>query len=285
MINIWIVSQNDTKDDFTGIALSKGLAVIGTGVDYRKYKNQKYPRGSRLVVWRQGYDFVERIHRGDILVAKRKEGKDFKAFGVGKVKSECNYKKKGKRLTNDKKADGFFGNYYVVDWKRFKKGILIHAKQGPCYRAKHISLKNLEKQIQTIYPSFIAEKESYPGEDTDFAALDTRKPITVETKIMRIIRNTPQSIALKENYGNTCQLCGKKLCLGKREYYSETHHLRPLGRPHNGADHWNNMLVLCPNCHVLFDYGVADLSSIKLNHGVASENKRYYNKKLRVPAK
>lgn len=34
---------------------------------------------------------------------------------------------------------------------------------------------------------------------------------------------------------------------------SEGAHVRPLGIPHNGPDTLDNILCLCPNCHVLFD--------------------------------
>jgi putative restriction endonuclease len=35
--------------------------------------------------------------------------------------------------------------------------------------------------------------------------------------------------------------------------YAEACHIKPLGRPHNGPDTPENILCLCPNCHVLFD--------------------------------
>jgi len=39
-----------------------------------------------------------------------------------------------------------------------------------------------------------------------------------------------------------------------KSWYAEVHHLKPLGQ--DGPDTDANMLVLCPNHHVLFDYGV-----------------------------
>ena len=35
--------------------------------------------------------------------------------------------------------------------------------------------------------------------------------------------------------------------------YAETCHIKPLGRPHDGPDVPENILCLCPNCHVLLD--------------------------------
>lgn len=39
-------------------------------------------------------------------------------------------------------------------------------------------------------------------------------------------------------------------------FYSEVHHIQPLGNEHNGIDSKSNMLVLCPNHHKMFDLGV-----------------------------
>lgn len=41
--------------------------------------------------------------------------------------------------------------------------------------------------------------------------------------------------------------------------YSEVHHIRPLGSPHNDPDIANNIIILCPNCHVLCEYGAVHL--------------------------
>ncbi len=61
---------------------------------------------------------------------------------------------------------------------------------------------------------------------------------------------------LKEKYNHRCQICGLQLYKGNGEYYSEGHHLRPLGREHFGVDDEDNIIILCPNHHTEFDYGV-----------------------------
>ena len=74
------------------------------------------------------------------------------------------------------------------------------------------------------------------------------------TEIERVIRNSGYSKDLKNSYKNKCQVCGKRLRL-KNGYFSETHHLQPLGGNDNGVDDPSNMIVVCPNHHALFDYG------------------------------
>lgn len=59
-------------------------------------------------------------------------------------------------------------------------------------------------------------------------------------------------MSVKKLYDNTCQICDTKLVTAAGPY-SEGAHIRPLGIPHNGPDTLDNVLCLCPNCHVLFD--------------------------------
>ena len=60
-----------------------------------------------------------------------------------------------------------------------------------------------------------------------------------ESVIYRILRDTSKSSQIKELYKNRCQLCDQ--CLEndtKTKTYSEVHHMRPLGQPHNGTRYY-----------------------------------------------
>ncbi len=74
--------------------------------------------------------------------------------------------------------------------------------------------------------------------------------------VNRVVRDSAASRALKSLYDHKCQVCGTSLELTVGQFYSEAHHIRPLGGAHQGTDSHDNMLVLCPNDHALFDYGV-----------------------------
>jgi hypothetical protein len=74
--------------------------------------------------------------------------------------------------------------------------------------------------------------------------------------ITRILRDTSLSRFLKSLYHQQCQICEGTFRLPNGDKYGESHHLRPLGRKHQGIDHQSNMVVLCPNHHSMFDYGV-----------------------------
>jgi putative restriction endonuclease len=82
----------------------------------------------------------------------------------------------------------------------------------------------------------------------------------VRSTIQRIIRNTQIAQDVKEIHEYTCQICGTQIQLDGR-LYAEACHIKPLGRPHNGPDVPENILCLCPNCHVRFDRGAFVVSA------------------------
>ncbi len=79
-------------------------------------------------------------------------------------------------------------------------------------------------------------------------------PQRIETRISRIIRDTKLSKKVKEMYGFKCQVCGTRINTNSG-YYAEGAHIKPLGTPHNGPDKISNIICLCPNHHVKFDFG------------------------------
>ncbi|WP_429104392.1 HNH endonuclease [Aeromonas allosaccharophila] len=99
--------------------------------------------------------------------------------------------------------------------------------------------------------------------------------------IYRILRDSTLAIKIKLLHSNTCQICRTTIELQNGQLYSEAHHIIPLGSPHNGPDTPGNMLVLCPNCHVLCDYGGIELNSSKIKsidgHAVSEESIEYHN--------
>lgn len=115
------------------------------------------------------------------------------------------------------------------------------------------------------------------------------------TTISRRIRDSEMARELKLLYDYSCQVCGTRIPgIGERGY-AEGAHVRPLGRPHLGADSSDNLLCLCPNHHTQLDIGgmvilddyvavetsgmteVAELSW-KRRHRVDVENVRYHRR-------
>ena len=75
----------------------------------------------------------------------------------------------------------------------------------------------------------------------------------------RILRDTVIARQVKSEYGYRCQLCGTTIELSNGELYAEAHHVKPLGDPHHGNDKIDNIVCVCPNCHVLLDYGAVEM--------------------------
>ena len=81
----------------------------------------------------------------------------------------------------------------------------------------------------------------------------TTEPERIESTVSRIARDSSIITHLKEQYNDTCQMCGLKLRLNAEISYSEGAHVRPLSE--GGPDSVGNILILCPNHHKLLDHG------------------------------
>ncbi len=79
-----------------------------------------------------------------------------------------------------------------------------------------------------------------------------QEPDRIKSYTTRIVRDTLAAEAVKDANQHVCQTCSTRI---ERPggAYAQGAYIRPLGRPHNGPDTADNILCLCPNCHVLFD--------------------------------
>lgn len=75
---------------------------------------------------------------------------------------------------------------------------------------------------------------------------------------VRFARNTEKTRRIRKMYRDKCQVCGIAIDVPGSERYSEVHHLHPLKE--EGDDNYGNMVVLCPNHHVAFDYRAMGIS-------------------------
>ena len=82
---------------------------------------------------------------------------------------------------------------------------------------------------------------------------------------------------IKEIHNFQCQICHETPIKLKSGFYAEAHHVKPLGSPYNGPDVANDIICVCPNCHVLLDYGVEELDHSKFPN-VSQQYIDYHNK-------
>ncbi len=107
------------------------------------------------------------------------------------------------------------------------------------------------------------------------------KPKRIETTVQRIIRNTQLSSYIKKMYNFQCQVCLTEINI-TTGLYAEAAHIKPLGIPHNGSDSLDNILCLCPNHHVMFDFGgfsvADDLTLIGIDGKLHRKSKHTINR-------
>lgn len=99
--------------------------------------------------------------------------------------------------------------------------------------------------------------------------------------ISRIIRDTELSRRLKRLHSNICEICSTQLQIQGDKFYSEAHHIKPLGQPHNGPDTEDNIIVVCPNCHILLDNFAIKLINENLNRKLNDIFIEYHNNQVR----
>ena len=78
------------------------------------------------------------------------------------------------------------------------------------------------------------------------------EPKSRTVRIVQTIRATKVTDSVKEIHDHSCQICSTRLTTPGGAY-AQGCHIKPIGRPHKGPDIPQNVLTLCPNCHVLFD--------------------------------
>ena len=77
------------------------------------------------------------------------------------------------------------------------------------------------------------------------------------------LRNTLLAADMKHRYDNICQVCRERVRLSHCTY-AESHHVKPLGLPHSGPDVEGNILVVCPNHHIMLDRGALKIDPVSL---------------------
>ena len=141
-------------------------------------------------------------------------------------------------------------------------------------------LNSCENQDRKRVEQFFDSPQSTP------IAADINDPEETESHLVttyRVLRDTALARRIKADNDHKCQICGTRLLIGKDTAYAEAHHVKPLGRPHDGPDHPGNIVCVCPNCHVELDYGAIEIDQ-KIFKNVLPEFIEYHNEVIRKKA-
>ena len=145
---------------------------------------------------------------------------------------------------------------YDSDWltqKVRESGYWEHRTAQTPERSVNRYLNENKQLFQRIAPNrFRLHLDSFTVDDNPPCNDDGLvAPPKIETTVYRTLRDTELIRRLKIIHDHQCQICGLRLALDETGY-SEGHHIQPLGK--GGPDVPGNILILCPNHHVLCDF-------------------------------
>ena len=165
-------------------------------------------------------------------------------------------------------------------WKAIiRREVEMHSSDSEVFSGKDLfySASGIGKGIWGL-----RGKEPHSPKAADLSGTD--KSPRSKTETYRILRDTALARTLKEIHGYSCQICGLSIDLSDGKSYAEAHHLMPLGSPHDGPDIAGNIVVLCPNHHVLCDYGAISLSASNFrfhtDHTIDEKYITYHNDEI-----
>jgi len=154
-----------------------------------------------------------------------------------------------------------------------------HSSDSARYRGEDLlySVKGIGSGVWGLRSKLIATPLAIDIAESDF-------PGRVHTDVYRILRDTELARKIKLLHKNMCQLCGNSVSLADGSTYAEAHHIKPLGRPHNGPDIAENIIALCPNHHVQLDFGALRLTPENIRstrgHRIGSQFIEYHNSEI-----
>lgn len=233
-------------DDFPGFGV--GIATIFLNrVDYNKYPimNNKTLKALNKLGYRisssknwTNYELVKKYQDGLI--------SDFPVF------------------KNYFKADAF--NHFLV--AEYGKELIID----------YLQIENLENDIEQHEIELNEETDlDIVGKEDLFDKIiecenDKSEVITIKGKTFK--RHNYLMVQIKKYRDYECQFCSTKIPKSNGDYYIEACHIK--AKSEGGKDRLDNILILCPNCHKLFDFNDRVDEKIKNNiYSVILNGKKY----------
>lgn len=177
------------------------------------------------------------------------------------------------------------------------KPILYETHNKNDIKDKKINISTRQENF-TVEEDTIQKNNEKINKNLRFKNLtETLHPLKKNVNVNVTERNQTIIKYLKDLYKDTCQICGEKIEIDKGIFYSEVHHIQPLGE-HKGPDIIENMIVLCPNHHSMFDKGAITIDlkrklvihknpdnpingkSITIKHRINDKYISYHNKNI-----
>ena len=193
-----------------------------------------------------------------------------------------------KEYVYKKRAYSFSGydSKYSFD-QTIQAKVQSHCPEGYGFKGDAVFQLVTKGHYQLINHDFYEKRRIKTPDDTiiNLTVGNSLEDLELTARTLREVnslnRNKTLVLGLKKLYCNQCQICGTILKISDTVYYSEVHHIKPLGQPHNGPDTSSNMMVVCPNCHVQLDFGkikiLKDKLAFKSPHDIDDKHIEYHN--------
>jgi predicted restriction endonuclease len=234
-------------EDYPGFGV--GIATIYLN----RIDNKKYP-----------------IMNNKTLKALRKLG-----YKISSSKNWTNYELV--RKYQDSLLDDFptLQNYFKADALNH---FIIAVYQGQELISDFLQIENFENELEQheIENSVEVDSEKINKEELYKKIIECEneksEKITINGKAYK--RNNYLMVQIKKYRNYKCQFCSTTIPKASGGYYIEACHIKP--KAEGGKDSLDNILILCPNCHKLFDYGKrSNENKSKATYSVTLNEKTY----------
>ena len=166
-------------------------------------------------------------------------------------------------------------NYYKADALNH---FLVAVYQGQELISDYQQIETFENGLEqneiehrTGNESNELDKEELLNKITD-CENDNSEKITVNGKTYK--RHNYLMVQIKKYRDYKCQFCSTKIPKSNGEYYIEACHIK--AKSEGGKDRLDNILILCPNCHKMFDFNERVDQKIKnVTYTVILNGKKY----------
>jgi|GEM_PF-836321 len=211
--------------------------------------------------------------------------KTLKALGnlgykISSTKNWTNYKLVKKYQDNLLKDFTTLQNYFKADALNH---FVVAVYQGQELISDYIQIENFDNELEQheIENSIAIESEEIDKEELLKKIIecenDSSEKVTVNGKTYK--RHNYLMVQIKKYRDYKCQFCSTTILKATGGYYIEACHIKP--KAEGGKDSIDNILVLCPNCHKLFDYGLRTNEKKAKNAYTVTINKKRYRASLK----
>ncbi len=198
--------------------------------------------------------FLNRINHRKYPIMNNKTLKGLSRLGyrISSSKNWTNYKLV-KQYQDDLLNDfPTLQNYYKADALNH---FLVAVYQGQELISDYLQIDNFENELEQHEIECGAEIDETNKEELYKKLIECEnsksEKITINGKVYK--RHNYLMALIKKYRDHKCQFCSTTILKANGAYYIEACHIKP--KAEGGKDSFDNILILCPNCHKLFDYG------------------------------